>query len=117
MTRPPPHPLDDAPGIAAILGGMLFALLAALLGGARARRRALAVTGVMAAVPLEPVELDYEPWVEWVAVPAPWRACQGIGRSCPRLHGPTGPCGAMQTAVRGPPCPVFGHFYVLPGMA
>ncbi len=117
MTHPPSHPLDAAPGIAALLGGMLFALLAALLGTAGVRRRALSVTGVMAAIPQEPIDLDYEPWVEWVAVSAPWRACQGIGRPCSHPRGPSGPCGAMRTSVRGPPPPVFRQCNPLPGMA
>ncbi len=121
MSRPPAPLPDDAPGIAAILCGLLIALLAALLGGARGRRRALAFEGLMAAVPQEPVDLDYEPWVEWVAVPAPWRN----GHLLPRRHEASfghpqdaRRCGVRLSArMRGPPWAVFGHFDVLPGMA
>ena len=123
MTRPPTPTPDDAPGIAAILGALLLALLAALLGRARARTHtcALAYEGVMAAVPQEPVVIEYEPWVEWVAVPAPWRN----GRLLPRRHEavPERPHGArwrgmrLSARMRGPPWVVFGQFDVLPGMA
>ena len=93
MNSPPSHPLNDAPGFAALLGAWLFALLAALLGVAR--RRALARAGggldlgdddvISAVLRAEAeAELFYEPWVEWIAVPAPWRN----GRLLPRRHEP-----------------------------
>ena len=93
MTRlPTPRP-DAADSIAAMLGDLLFALLAALLGVAR--RRALARAGggldlgdddvISAVLRAEAeAELFYEPWVEWIAVPAPWRN----GRLLPRRHEP-----------------------------
>ena len=115
MSRPTALVPDDAPGMAAILGGLLLALLAALLGRARARRHALAYTGVMAAAP-EPDDLAYEPYVEWIAVPAPWRAGQGIGvfrrrPAWPWLAEP--PVARM----RGPPVANFALFDLLTGMA
>lgn len=117
MARPPAPIPDDVPGSAASLGAVLIALLAALLGGARAGRRARAYSGVMAAVPPAPVDLLDAPAVEWIATPAPWRARQGIGRPCPRLRGPAGPCGAMRIAVRGPPRPTLTPSDAQPGMA
>ncbi len=90
----PPTPRPDASGsIAAILGEMLWVLLAALLGVARrggaGRARACAAgddaySGVIDLVLRAEAEAEfaYEPWVEWVAVPAPWRN----GRLLPRRH-------------------------------
>ncbi len=102
--RMPPRPTLTAPGIAAILGGLLRVLLAALLGGVRGGRHALAYTGVMEAAP-EAEDLAYEPYVEWIAVPAPWRAGQGIRLWCRR--GPSRPRHALRPVVRerGPPVP------------
>ncbi|MCX7384314.1 MAG: hypothetical protein NT133_23490 [Alphaproteobacteria bacterium] len=91
MTRPPVTTRPDATGsIAAILGGMLGALLAALLGVARlgamggARPVDAELSGVMAAVlrAEADAEMTGESWIEWVAVPAPWRN----GRLLPRRH-------------------------------
>ena len=83
MSRPPPHHPDDARRIAAFLGGMLYALLAALLGAARggacAAPRGVAAPGALQGVigrilrATEEAELEMEPEVEWIAVPAPWR--------------------------------------------
>ncbi|MCX7381563.1 MAG: hypothetical protein NT133_09150 [Alphaproteobacteria bacterium] len=103
MTRPPRPSLDAASGIAALLGGMLFVLLAALLGAARAKSRGVARSQVMAAVLPAPQEMDWEveEWVEWVAVPAPWRARDGARRH----HARKPPAGrrahARRPAARG----------------
>ncbi len=93
MTRlPAPRP-DAADSIATMLGDLLFALLAALLGVARRRALARAAGGfdlgdgdvISAVLRAEAeAELFYEPWVEWIAVPAPWRN----GRLLPRRHEP-----------------------------
>ncbi len=74
---PTPSP-NAAHGLAAIIGTMLRALLAALLGAASARRRALTRPGVTVVVLHAALAADMqaEPEVEWVAVPAPWRAGQ-----------------------------------------
>ena len=94
MTPPPAHRPDLPGSIAALLGGMLYALLAALLGvagrgavrmGVRdTRPQADEYEGVLACVLRAEADADftYEPWVEWVAVPAPWRN----GRLLPRRH-------------------------------
>ncbi|MCX7382733.1 MAG: hypothetical protein NT133_15245 [Alphaproteobacteria bacterium] len=85
MTRPPRHSPDAPPGIAAIIGALLCGLLAALLRGGRVRRDVRSLDGAMASV-LEATRAateDFlsEEWVEWVAVPAPWRAGQGRFRT------------------------------------
>ncbi len=89
MTYPPAHRPDLPGSIAAMLGGMLCALLAALLGVARrrvvrARRMDAEFSDLLGPVLRAEAEADftYEPWVEWVAVPAPWRN----GRLLPRRH-------------------------------
>ena len=113
MTRlPAPRP-DATDRIAAVLAGLL-ALLAALMGvaGRRGvRMGAIGVgphedeyAGVMACVRRAEAEAEfgYEPWVEWVAVPAPWRN----GRLLPRRHAARRlrPCGVRPVArMRGPP--------------
>ena len=73
-TVPAPQPTN---GIAALIGEMLAELLYALFGLAlrRAARRAAALEGTLTAV-LEAeaaAGFETEPYVEWVAVPAPWR--------------------------------------------
>lgn len=119
MTQPPAHSPHAAQDIAAVLGGMLCALLAALLGlvrfggvGARAARPD-GYNGVMAGVLRAAADADFEaePEVEWIAVPAPWRAGQGALRSCGRATDAPPP-GTMP-AARGPP---WGHtmFEALP---
>lgn len=113
MTRPPAPRPDVAPGILAI-GELLFALLAALLGLARAQPRAAGsgAAGVWVAISVrradtasgawadQPEDWTLEPAVEWIAVPAPWRAgrllppwvsrpyCVAEPRLCPRGRGP-----------------------------
>ncbi len=75
MTETPTHPPCAAQVIAAVIGAMLCVLLAALFGLAGARRRALERPGVMTVVlqAEADAEMIFEPYVEWVAVPAPWR--------------------------------------------
>ena len=83
MTRLPRHSPDATPGIAAIIGALLCVLLAALFGGRR-RRDGRSLDGTIAAVlraEEEAAEDLFEEWVEWVAVPAPWRAGQGRFRT------------------------------------
>ena len=89
MTRPP-APRPDATGsIAALIGVMLGALLAALFGMPRRGAMRVPAADLGYADVLGPVlraeaeaEMSFEPWVEWVAVPAPWRN----GRLLPRRH-------------------------------
>ncbi len=109
MTRLPAPPLDDARRIAALIGALLAALLAALLGLARpARARAPlmtegTLTGVLCA--MAAIDFETEPYVEWVAVPAPWRN----GRLLPRRHARALPAQLRHRRVRsaalvhGPP--------------
>ena len=78
---PAPH------GIAALIGGMLGAWLYALLGwlrGGRAAWSAHALEGTLAPVLVAQAEISFEtePYVEWIAVPAPWRN----GRLLPKRH-------------------------------
>ena len=78
---PAPH------GIAALIGGMLGALLYALLGWLRGEREAWEgheLEGTLAPVLVAQAEISFEtePYVEWVAVPAPWRN----GRLLPPRH-------------------------------
>ncbi len=109
MPRPTTHRLDDATRIAAALGAVLGALLAALLGATGMRRRATwapvepgVMTGVLRAI--AEADMADEPYVEWVAVPAPWRAARLLPR--PRRHttpmraSTSAPSGAL---VHGPP--------------
>ena len=107
MTRPPRPSLDAASGLAALLGGMLFVLLAALLGAARAKSRGVARSQVMAAVLPAPQEMDWEveEWVEWIAVPAPWRSLDGARRHHARKRpaGSRGDAGRPAARERGPP--------------
>lgn len=113
MTPAPTLRPDATASIAAVLAAVL-ALLAALLGVAgrsRARMGAIGAgphedvyDGVMACVLRAEAEAEfgYEPWVEWVAVPAPWRN----GRLLPRRHEAPRlrPCGVRPAArMRGPP--------------
>ena len=83
MSRPTTLSPDDARRIAALIGELLFALLAALLGAGRGGARGAPcrvaepgeLEGVMAGVLRAAADADMtlEPYVEWVAVPAPWR--------------------------------------------
>lgn len=96
MTRADETAPNAAYGIAATIGVMLCALLAALLGVAKGRPRAggfigtsaeagsATYTGVMEVVLRAAAEIDFEvePYVEWIAVPAPWRN----GRLLPKRH-------------------------------
>ena len=102
-----------------MIGGMLGALLAALLGVAvlgvlrlaagrgssREEELPSVLDGVLRAE--ADAEFAYEPWVEWVAVPAPWRN----GRLLPRRHAArrVRRCGVRPVArMRGPP----GRFHI-----
>ena len=107
MSRPPALLTAPTPGIAALIGEMLGALLYAVFGWMRRRRtgvRAEPLEGTLAAV-LEAeaaISFEVEPYVEWVAVPAPWRN----GRLLPRRHEAkrVRPCGVRPVArMRGPP--------------
>ena len=77
MTRPPHLSPHAAHGMPASLGGLLWALLCALLGWARlpARPRLDSLEGTLAPVLAAgaAIVLELEPYVEWEAVPAPWR--------------------------------------------
>ncbi|MCX7382112.1 MAG: hypothetical protein NT133_11980 [Alphaproteobacteria bacterium] len=107
MTPAPTHPWTAANGIAALMGGMLRALLAALLGVARARPRAVTAPGMTSVVlrAAADAEMATEPYVEWVAVPAPWRA----GRLLPGRHARAPEADSSDSGVRfgalvhGPP--------------
>ncbi len=84
MTRLPRNFPEAPPGLAAIIGALLCVLLAALLRGRRGRRDAISLDGTVAAVlraEADAAEDLFEEWVEWVAVPAPWRAGQGRFRT------------------------------------
>ncbi len=87
MSLPPALLTEPTPGIAALIGEMLGALLYAVFGWMRrngAGTRAAALEGTLAAV-LEAeaaISFEVEPYVEWVAVPAPWRN----GRLLPARH-------------------------------
>ena len=77
MPPAPPLPLAPTHGIAALIGGMLEALLYALLGWQlRARVREARLEGTMAPVLMAEaaISLELEPIIEWEWVPAPWRA-------------------------------------------
>ena len=114
MTAAPTPRLDASGSIAAILGvvlgGVLAALLMALIGVARVRvalggrAREAELPSVLDAVWRAEADADMtlEPWVEWVAVSAPWRN----GRLLPRRHAArrVRPCGVRPVArMRGPP--------------
>lgn len=105
MAHLPAPPPIAAPGIAALCA-LLHALLAALLGVARPRDCALsgAMEGVLRAAP--EIDLAAEPEVEWVLVPAPWRA--GFWWVKPRgsAYMAASPCrcGSRAARVRAPPC-------------
>lgn len=119
MTSPPAHPLSQLQGIAAVIGAMLYALLSVLLGIARARPRVMLRSELMTTTALEAAEeaacidITLEPWVEWVAVPAPWRN----GRLLPRRHEAGRTAMAPRQGVRlaargrGPP----GHLLAFSG--
>ncbi len=122
MTPPPALPRDAAPGLAAILGSLLCALLAALLGVARVRPRAGDDAGVMAMVARCAAEAEeplFEEWVEWIAVPAPWRATQGLWRYCARAWGGWSPRPGLWRGKRGrgPPARHFALCTASTGMA
>ncbi len=77
MTRAPTPSTQPTYGMAAIIGGVLCVLLYAVLRLAlrRAAGRGEELEGTVALV-LEAeagIDFDFEPYVEWVAVPAPWR--------------------------------------------
>ncbi|MCX7383951.1 MAG: hypothetical protein NT133_21615, partial [Alphaproteobacteria bacterium] len=108
MTLAPAHHPDAAPSLAAAIGALLCTLLAALLGVAgrgamRVRAGDLACDGLIAAgQPL--LEAEWEPEVEWIAVPAPWRATQGAVRRYARVSQANAPCPRQPGApVRAPP--------------
>ncbi len=88
MRRPADPVLAPAQhGIAALIGGILGALLYALLGWLRREDgswRAHELEGTLAPVLVAQAEISFEtePYVEWVAVPAPWRN----GRLLPVRH-------------------------------
>lgn len=122
MRRPPPHPHALTHGIAALIGGMLGALLYALLGLARrdiARHRSEALGGTAPAALMAgtAIDLALEPIVEWVCVPAPWRA----GQLLPWRHARTPRlawCGERPAVrTRGPPAPAFTSRALRTGMA
>ncbi len=97
---------------------MLYALLAALLGRWPVRAREVDYAGALGTVLRAEAEADftYEPWVEWVAVPAPWRN----GRLLPRRHeaGRVWTSGAQPVArMRGPPAGFFTSRDERTGMA
>ncbi len=106
MNRPPaPHP-DAANGIAAILGVLLHALLSAILGRRAVRPRDAEYSGMLGAVLRAQADTrtPAEPWEEWIAVPAPWRAA----RLLPARHArtPSSRTRARPAArMRGPPAP------------
>ncbi|MCX7383510.1 MAG: hypothetical protein NT133_19310 [Alphaproteobacteria bacterium] len=95
-------------GIAALIGGMLGALLYALLGGRGVRRRDAVLDGALAGVMAAQaaIRLEPEPEIEWEWVPAPWRN----GRLLPVRHaralGVALPLRRARPCVlgRGPPC-------------
>ncbi len=97
-------PGGSIPGGIAAGFGMLCALLAALLGLAVTRPRAMADAGTMGLVIRTVADAEVAPveeWVEWIAVPAPWRAGQGVGRSCARVRGAGAPRPRQIRARRG----------------
>ncbi len=118
MTRLPAPPPIAAPGIAAICA-LLHALLAALLGVDRPRARALA--GVLdCALPLAAeIDLESEPEVEWILVPAPWRAGRWWVKPRRGAHVAASPCqpGPRAARVRAPPYSPTPSGDPLPGMA
>lgn len=121
MTRATEHAPNAANGIAATIGGMLYALLAALLGVARVRPRAAAYTGVMevALRAAAAAEFETEPYVEWIAVPAPWRN----GRLLPKRHARTPRADAprhiarLDACAQGPPVRRTSYGGAITGMA
>ena len=111
-------------GIAARLGGMLAALLYALLGWGRrgqTRARAESLEGVLAPVLAAEaaIDLEFEPYVEWEAVPAPWRNGQLLPARHARALSVALPCRRARIAVRGqgPPRGISGFGGVVTGMA
>ncbi len=122
MPRPSTHPLHAAQDIAAVLGAMICALLAALFGpaGTRARGRAERFPDVMTGVlrAMDEAEFEYEPEVEWVMVPAPWRN----GRLLPRAHARRPIAFVMRRTrpgalLHGPPAPLSALCGATPGIA
>lgn len=120
MTHPPAPPPDDARRIAALIGGMLGALLAVLLGVARPGK-ARALPSVLNCVlrSAADVEMEAEAYVEWVAVPAPWRA----GRLLPRHHARALGAQSLHRTLRtgalvhGPPAGFLKNSVLMTGMA
>ncbi len=108
MNPVPAHRPNAMPRIVAAIDALLCTLLAALLGAAgrgavRARPRDLAC-GVLIAAGQPLFEAELEPEVEWVMVPAPWRATQGAVRTCGRIAQSNAPSPARPgTPVRAPP--------------
>ncbi|MCX7382917.1 MAG: hypothetical protein NT133_16235 [Alphaproteobacteria bacterium] len=109
MTRPPHHLPDANHGFAALFGGILRVLLAALLGVAAVRKRDDEYAGVMAGAlrAARDAEVAMPCAEEWVAVPAPWRA----GRLQPWARFPISRAARPDVArrrralVRAPPLP------------
>ena len=108
MRRPPAPLLTPTPGIAALIG-MLGALLYALLGWSwQSEAQPVdglegALTGVLVAEAA--ISFETEPYVEWVAVPVPWRPLHCMLRERRRLRRRPLRLPAMRTwiAGRGPP--------------
>ena len=111
MTRPSSPSLDAATGLAALIGGMVWALLAAVLGWTRKRAgeraRDVARPGMTVVVLQAETAIDfgYEEYVEWVAVPAPWRNGRLLPKRHARVPGAQISAHGVRLAglVRGPP--------------
>lgn len=115
MTRPPAPSRAAAPGlvpggiltVGLLVGaGVLCVLLAAVLR--LVRPRALGWEGTMEVVARCTAEAEapiFEEWVEWVAVPAPWRHGQLLPRRHEWTFGCVPPARRMRprAAGRGPP--------------
>ncbi len=122
IAAPGLRPDGSMPGGIAAWVGLLCALLAALLGLARARPRVANDGAAMALVARCAVEAEaplFEEWVVWIAVPAPWRN----GRLLPRRHewafGRVRPARRMRprAAGRGPPWAFSAVWTARTGMA
>lgn len=110
MYHPPSLPPEPTHGTAALLGGVLGALLRALLGWVRmggARRRRDSLDGVVAGVLAAQAAIDLAPMddVEWECVPAPWRAGQLLPARHARALSLKLPCSCMplRAFAQGPP--------------
>ena len=104
LLAPAPH------GIAALIGGMLGAWLYALLGWLRGKHEvweAHELEGTLAPVLVAQAGISFEtePYVEWVAVPAPWRNGRLLPKRHARVPGAQTPAHGVRLAalVRGPP--------------